>query len=313
MYEKRRDWEKLLGLERREAERLDPGPERAAKFLEIAKLATERVKKPEICIVLWQEVIDSDPKNVEALGALAGLYERNKEFEKLATVLEQQAELTYDAASKVVILSKLGTIYGDRLNNDEGAVTAWRALLALDPNDRKAQEAVKKKYLALGRWDDLEVFYAESGKWDEFIRVLEQQEAKETDAASEDRSPLQDRPAVGRQEAEGRSRCEGLREGPRARSRTICKRPRRSSRSTRRRTTRRRSRGSSRSSSRHEEDPQSQASLSCARLPRSTKGACASRRRLSTGTWLRSRSPPGTNRRGPTWSALRRGRASGNA
>jgi len=182
MYEKRRDWEKLLGLERREAERLDPGPERAAKFLEIAKLATERVKKPEICIVLWQEVIDSDPRNVEALGALAGLYERNKEFEKLATVLEQQAELTYDAASKVVILSKLGTIYGDRLNNDEGAVTAWRALLALDPNDRKAQEAVKKKYLALGRWDDLEVFYAESGKWDEFIRVLEQQEAKETDA-----------------------------------------------------------------------------------------------------------------------------------
>jgi tetratricopeptide (TPR) repeat protein len=182
MYEKRRDWEKLLGLERREAERLDPGPERAAKFLEIAKLATERVKKPEVCIVLWQEVIESDPSNVEALGALGGLYERNKEFEKLATVLEKQAELTYDAASKVVILSKLGTIYGDRLNNDEGAVAAWRALLALDPSDRKAQEAVKKKYLALGRWDDLEVFYAESGKWDEFIRVLEQQEAKETEA-----------------------------------------------------------------------------------------------------------------------------------
>ena len=161
MYEKRRDWEKLLGLERREAERLDPGPERAAKFLEIAKLATERVKKPEVCIVLWQEVLDSDPSNVEALGALAGLYERSKEFDKLATVLEKQAELTYDAASKVVILSKLGTIYGDRLNNDEGAVTAFRALLALDPNDRKAQEAVKKKYLTLGRWDDLEVFYAE--------------------------------------------------------------------------------------------------------------------------------------------------------
>ncbi len=30
--------------------------------------------------------------------------------------------------------------------------------------------------------DDLEVFYAETGKWDEFIRVLEQQEAKEANA-----------------------------------------------------------------------------------------------------------------------------------
>jgi golgin subfamily B member 1 len=178
MYEKRRDWEKLLGLERREAERLY-GDDRARKFLEIAKLATERVKKPEVCIELWQQVLDSDPSNAEALGALGGLYERSKDFDKLVNVLEKQVEVTYDNAAKVQILTKLGTIYGDRLNNDEGAVSAWRALLAIDPNDRKAQEALKKKYLALGRWDDLEVFYAESGKWDEFIRVLEQQEAKE--------------------------------------------------------------------------------------------------------------------------------------
>jgi len=179
MYEKRRDWEKLLGLERREADRLY-GDERARKFLDIAKLATERVKKPEVCIDLWHEVLNSDPSNAEALGALGGLYERSKDFDKLVEVLEKQAEVTYDNGQKVQILTKLGTIYGDRLNNDEGAVNAWRALLAIDPNDRKAQEALKKKYLALGRWDDLEVFYAESGKWDEFIRVLEQQEAKET-------------------------------------------------------------------------------------------------------------------------------------
>ena len=178
MYEKRRDWEKLLGLERREAERLF-GDERAGKFLEIAKLATERVKKPEVCIELWHEVLNSDPANGEALGALGGLYERSKDFDKLVEVLEKQAEVTYDNGQKIQILTKLGTIYGDRLNNDEGAVTAWRSLLTIDPNDRKAQEALKKKYLTLGRWDDLEVFYAESGKWDEFIRVLEQQEAKD--------------------------------------------------------------------------------------------------------------------------------------
>ena len=180
MYEKRRDWEKLLGLQRREAEQMPPGAARGAKFLEMAKLATERVKKPEICIELWQEVIANDDTNAEALGALAGLYERNKDFEKLATVLERQAESTFDTPAKIQVLTKLGTIYGERLNNDEGAVGAWRNLLALDPNDRRAQDALKKKYLTLGRWDDLEVFYAESGKWDEFIRVLEQQEAKET-------------------------------------------------------------------------------------------------------------------------------------
>src|SRR5262249_50543822 len=137
-----------------------------------------------ICIELWREVTDSDPENGEALANLAGLYERAKDFAALAGVLEKQAEITYDTAQRMQILSKLATIYGDRMNNDEGAVNAWRSLLALDPNDRKAQEALKKKYLALGRWDDLEVFYSESGKWDEFIRVLEAQEAKEADRAA---------------------------------------------------------------------------------------------------------------------------------
>ena len=129
-------------------------------------------------------MLASDPENAEALGSLAGLYERAKDFTALATVLEKQAEVTYDSAQKILILGKLAALYGDRLNNDEGAVTAWRTLLTLDPNDRKAQEALKKKYLALGRWDDLEVFYSETGKWDEFIRLLETQEAREQDPAA---------------------------------------------------------------------------------------------------------------------------------
>jgi len=180
-YEKRRDWEKLIGLMKREASAMPEGGARGAKFLEIAKLATERVKKPEVCIELWNEVVTNDAENAEALNALAGLHERQKDWEALADVLKKQAEITFEPKAKEVVLGKLGALYGERLNNDEAAVEAWQQLLALNPQDRKAQEALKKKYLTLGRWDDLEVFYAESGKWDEFIRVLEAQEAKETD------------------------------------------------------------------------------------------------------------------------------------
>ena len=180
-YEKRRDWEKLIGLMKREASAMSFGALRSAKFLEVAKLATERVKKPEICTELWNEVIANDPENAEALNALAGLHERAKDWTALASVLEKQVDSTFDSTAKQNLLSKLGALYGERLNDDAAAVEAWQKLLALNPQDRKAQEALKKKYLTLGRWDDLEVFYAETGKWDEFIRVLESQEAKETD------------------------------------------------------------------------------------------------------------------------------------
>ena len=139
---------------------MDSPRERSAAYIVIAKLATERLRKPEACIPLWEEVLTSDPENEEALNSLGALHEHARNYEQLAAVLEKQAEISSDLKKKAAILQKLGTLYGDRLQNDDGAVNAWRQLLALTPDDRRAQEALRKKYLALGRWDDLEVFYA---------------------------------------------------------------------------------------------------------------------------------------------------------
>lgn len=145
MYERRRDWEKLLRLQRREAESMADPAQRAAAFVQMAKLATERVKKPDVCIELWSEVLELEPEHPDAIASLAFLYERTKNYEALARILEKQAELTFEVPQKVQILSKLALLYGDRLGSDEGAVRAWRALLAIEPNDRRAQEALKKR------------------------------------------------------------------------------------------------------------------------------------------------------------------------
>ncbi|HEX2878858.1 MAG TPA: hypothetical protein VHO25_04910, partial [Polyangiaceae bacterium] len=176
-YEKRRDWEKLIQLRRAEAETAS-GDARHRIYKELADLATERVKKPELCLELWAVVLEYDPGDVAALQALVQLYERTREYDKLADALVRLVEYTSDTAQKIQLLNKLGQIAGDRLKDDEKATEAYRMLLVLDPQDRRAQEQLKKRYLTLGRWDDLEIFYAESGKWDEFIRVLETSEPK---------------------------------------------------------------------------------------------------------------------------------------
>jgi golgin subfamily B member 1 len=181
MYEKRRDWEKLISLNVGEAKRMEAGPVRTQMFKEIAQLATERVKKPDVCIDLWAVVLENDANDLEALNALSGLYERARDYEKLADVLEKLADQTYETKEKIELLNKLGQVAGDRLKDDARAVEAYRMLLTLNPDDRRAQEQLKKRYVTLGRWDDLEVFYADTGKWDEFIRVLESNENRATD------------------------------------------------------------------------------------------------------------------------------------
>ncbi len=179
-YDKRRNWEKLLELMKGEAESLDES-ERAAKYIEMAQLASDKIKKPEICIEMWNRVREFDPGNVDALNALATFYERAKEFEPLAAVLTELVDAIVDPKEQLNQLVKLAQIQGDRLNNDAASADAWQRVLMLAPDDRRAQENLKKKLLTLQRWDDLEVLYEESGKWDELIRSLEQQEGKEKD------------------------------------------------------------------------------------------------------------------------------------
>ncbi len=179
-YEKRRDWEKLIGVYQKEIERVADPVERGQKFIEVAKLASEKLKKPSVSIELWAKVLDSNPDHLEALSELEKLYEREKLWDKLAAVCEKQADLFDDRAKKVAMLQKLGILFTDKVNEPDRATRAWRSLLDLEPENKRAQDALKKLYLSQKNYDELEKFYATQNKYDEYIRVLERQmEAEE--------------------------------------------------------------------------------------------------------------------------------------
>jgi golgin subfamily B member 1 len=181
MYEKRRDWERLVEIMRSECELLDRS-EQPGRRLEIARLATERLRKPAVCIELWREVLREESGSAEAISALANLYERARDWAPLAEVLEKKSRQTADRAELVQVLQKLGTIYADQLNEDHGAIEAFKRLLEIDPEDRRAQEQLKKRYVAARAWQELEAFYAGAGKYDELIRTFERAaETKESE------------------------------------------------------------------------------------------------------------------------------------
>src|SRR6185295_12771096 len=101
---------------------------------------------------------------------------------KLAEVLERQASVATDAAKQVALLVKLGVLFTDRVNDADRAVAAWKSLLEVEPENKRAQDALKKLYTVQKRWRDLEKFYADQNKIDEYVRVLERQVESEDDA-----------------------------------------------------------------------------------------------------------------------------------
>ena len=175
MYERRRDWDKLIQLSQREIELVEDSSERTEKLLQVAKLASTKLKRPQVSMDLWRQVADHNPDNLEAWTELERLYERAKDWESLAQACQRQIDLSDDANRRLQLLQKLGVLFSDKAKDDSRAVEAWRALLELDPDNRRAQDSLKKLYLASRAYDELEAFYSAQNKWDEFIRVLERQ------------------------------------------------------------------------------------------------------------------------------------------
>ncbi|MGH9363372.1 MAG: tetratricopeptide repeat protein, partial [Thermoanaerobaculia bacterium] len=174
VYEKRRDWEKLIKLKENEIERSQPA-ERGAKVIEVARMAATKVKKPELCTYWWEKVLEYDAGHDEALSELYKLYERNKEWDRLAQICSKQAEIASNPTARAEALQRLGLLYTEKVEDSAKAIDAWQKLLAIDENNRRAQDALKKLYVNEGRWDDLEEFYRTRGKIDEYVRVLERE------------------------------------------------------------------------------------------------------------------------------------------
>jgi tetratricopeptide (TPR) repeat protein len=182
MYEKRRDWERLIAVLRQEVGRISEPAAQARRWAEVAKLATEKLKKAAVSIELWNKVIELNDSDAEALAELEKLYEREKHWEELAIILQKQVALTSDSAKRGALLPKLAILYTEKLQKLDLAVAAWKSLLDSEPDNRRAQDALRKLYLQSKDWDALEGFYSAQSKWDEFVRVLERQAESEDDA-----------------------------------------------------------------------------------------------------------------------------------
>lgn len=175
MYEKRRDWEKLVAVQRQLADLEDDPAARLARYKEMAEHATKKIRRPDICLELWEQVLEQEPGDVDALRAVVGLYEQAKRWDELIAAIDRLVERVDDAGEKVELLQKAGIVLQDRVGDKQRAVGVWQRLLALDPDHRRAGDSLKKALIELGDWDVLTSFFGERDKWDELVRVLEGQ------------------------------------------------------------------------------------------------------------------------------------------
>ena len=171
LYVKRRAYKPLFELLSQEAESME-GPARREVWIEMAKIAAERLDLGAQAVALYKKVLDEEPSASGALDALEKQAERDKDFATVADVLERRAAVAGDEATRLSVLQKLGSVYSDRLHDHAKAMSAWRRLLAIQPGHAKALRVLRDGLLAVGDYDGLSEMYAQTKDWEGLVDVL---------------------------------------------------------------------------------------------------------------------------------------------
>jgi tetratricopeptide (TPR) repeat protein len=181
LYNKRRAYKPLFELLEKEASRMDVGAKRREAWMEMAKLASERLDRGADAALLYKKVLEEEPSAGAALDALEKQAERDKDWKTVAEVLERRVAIAADDAAKLLVLQKLGAIYAERMQDHKGAMSAWHRVLDLSPGHAKALRVLRDSYLAIGDYDGLTQLYASTGDWEGLVEVLSTAADKATD------------------------------------------------------------------------------------------------------------------------------------
>ncbi len=171
LYGKRRAYRQLFDLYEHEAARLE-GAARRALWIEMARIAEQRLDRGAEATRLYQQVLAEAPDDLPTLDALEKHAEREKDFRTVAEALEKRLALGGDPAVQLALLQKLGGVYADRLEDHPSSLRVWRRVLELSPGHTKALRILRDAYLAMRDYDGLATLYAGSADWEGLVDVL---------------------------------------------------------------------------------------------------------------------------------------------
>src|SRR5690606_18237052 len=141
-------------LERRMEVALD-GSEAAALRHQAARLARERLDKPDEAITHYERLFEDDPLDSVAAAALRQLYEQQSSHAELAVLLERLSEIEENPATQTALRLELAELRAGKLGDVDSAIELLRGLVEEQPNHVGAVLELTRLYETQARFEDL--------------------------------------------------------------------------------------------------------------------------------------------------------------
>jgi tetratricopeptide (TPR) repeat protein len=157
LYRQSEKWNALLETLKGEAEAL-PDEDAAGKiaiYEEMVDIYRDSLSLDVMVIKTYDAILNIDPQNSSALGALTETYQSAGRWNDLIGILNRRAELTDSTGEKVELLNQVASLWVERFNNFNRAVAPLEEILEIDPGNQDAIDTLKSVYEKRRAWRPL--------------------------------------------------------------------------------------------------------------------------------------------------------------
>ncbi|MEM9491697.1 MAG: tetratricopeptide repeat protein, partial [Myxococcota bacterium] len=165
LYGRREMWEELVEIIERQVLVAEAAQEQITLYKRLGRIWSDQLERDQNALEAWLRADELDGHDLETLRALAHLYQATQAWEELSTTLRRIIEVGQVSGGiteddMIELYAQLGQLEGDILGRVDQSVDGWRRVLALDPGDFRALDA-------------LETLFRREARWEECIEILE--------------------------------------------------------------------------------------------------------------------------------------------
>ncbi|MFO7565124.1 MAG: tetratricopeptide repeat protein [Enhygromyxa sp.] len=121
----------------------------------LAVIARDHLSKPDDAQRYFRRIIELDPSNEGAMSALEAIYTSTRRWDDLSEVYRRRLDVAPDDAARLATLRGLARLQEVQLRDLDAAVETYDRILALEPEDLPALDALANILRGRGEWQRL--------------------------------------------------------------------------------------------------------------------------------------------------------------
>ena len=161
-------WEELVELYQQGATSTESEDTRRQVLLRAAVVVETRIGDVRRAIGAYQRLLEEDEQDLDALRALARLYELTRGWDELLAVSRRELVATEEPERRGLILFRIGSILETHHHDETGAEAAYQQALAVDPRCFPALHGLRDLNLRRQDWSQaVSTLEREAALWQE--------------------------------------------------------------------------------------------------------------------------------------------------